>query len=93
MKKNSTIRVKNEMPELLEALCEHPDCPDWLKDGIWDVFNDQSITVSYKAAYWRSMLNDMVNQPREDAESADEENSDKGEAKYEWPTVLNGGAQ
>jgi hypothetical protein len=27
MKKNNIIGIKNELPELLEAVSEHPDCP------------------------------------------------------------------
>lgn len=60
------ITVKNELPELLEAVCNHPDCEDWLKDAIWDAVNNQNIYVTYEADYWRSQLNAMRQKPTEE---------------------------
>ncbi|HSK72309.1 MAG TPA: hypothetical protein VK892_11470 [Pyrinomonadaceae bacterium] len=65
--KNSTIRVKNELPELLEAVCAHPDCPDWLKEGIWDVVSGQNQSVLFTATYWRSAF-EAIEDSQSDAE-------------------------
>ena len=56
---NNTIKVKNAIPELLEAVCQHSECPDWLKDGIWDAFANQDIRESHTASYWRGQLESM----------------------------------
>jgi hypothetical protein len=50
------VKIKNELPELIEAVCNHPDCPDWLADGIWDAFDNQDRGVVFSAAYWRASL-------------------------------------
>jgi hypothetical protein len=46
--------VSNEktLPELLEAVCTHTDCPQWLKHGIWDLFGEQSHTCQFTSEYW-----------------------------------------
>ncbi len=54
--KNSTIKIKNELPELLEAVCLHKDCPEWLRDDIWESFNNQSGRVTFAADWWRGQL-------------------------------------
>ncbi len=41
MNKQKIVRIKNELPELVEAICMHKDCPEWLYDGIWDLINDK----------------------------------------------------
>ena len=66
---NKYIRVKNELPELLEAVCAHPDCRAWLKDAIWDAFSAQDLDVTFTAAYWRSSL-EAINGVDNDALSA-----------------------
>ncbi len=57
--KNNTITIKNELPELLEAVCEHPKCPEWLKHDIWDSFSNRNSTMSYKAIHWASVLDNL----------------------------------
>jgi hypothetical protein len=57
--KNSTIKIKNKLPELLEAVCNHADCPEWLTDAIWDAFNNQHIAANYSATFWRAQLEAM----------------------------------
>ena len=57
---NKYIRVKNELPELLEAVCHHADCENWLKDGIWDLVNNQNLAVTFTADYWRAQLNAIL---------------------------------
>ena len=59
MKTAKTIRVKNDLPHLLEAVCSHPECPDWLMEGIWDAFNSQSLSVIYTATYWAAEFEAM----------------------------------
>ena len=54
------IRIKNELPELLEAVCYHKDCPNWLKDAIWDAVNNQDQTCIFTADYWRSRFESML---------------------------------
>ncbi len=57
--KSITITIKNELPELLEAVCEHPKCPEWLKHDIWDSFSNRNTSLSYKAAHWASVLDGL----------------------------------
>lgn len=47
------IKVKNTLPDLLEAVCQHKDCPDWLSDGIWDLVNDQPSSTVFTSSYWQ----------------------------------------
>jgi hypothetical protein len=66
--KNNTIKIKNELPELLEAVCDHKDCPEWLKDGIWELFSNQTQSVVYSASWWRCQfeaIDDYETLPRE----------------------------
>jgi hypothetical protein len=56
MNKQKTGRIKNELPELLEAICGHKDCPEWLYDGIWDLINDKGGAVLYTANHFRAAL-------------------------------------
>lgn len=63
MKKNTTIRIKNELPELLEAVCYHDDCPEWLRDAIWDAFNGQEMCISFSASWWRVQFESLVHKP------------------------------
>ena len=56
MKKKNTLRLKNELPELLEAVCLHKDCPEWLALAIWDACAEQNLAVIFTADYWRSRL-------------------------------------
>ncbi len=53
--KNNTTRFKNELPELLEAVINHPDCPDWLRESIWECINDHS-RITFSADYIRLAL-------------------------------------
>jgi hypothetical protein len=87
MKKNNMIRVKNELPELLEAVCHHEDCPDWLKDAIWDAFNEQNIGVSFTASWWRHMLESM------DTVAAAASSADVSQNRYLPPNVLGFGGR
>lgn len=65
MRKNST--VKNDLPHLLEALYNHPDCPDWLQTIIWDGINDRvDGGTKMTATYWASCLESALpDQPNE----------------------------
>jgi len=49
----NTITINNELPELLEAVCSHDDCPSWLRNVIWDGFNDRIDGLSLTASYFR----------------------------------------
>ena len=61
------ITIKNKVPEILEALCENTDCPGWLKNDIWDSFNNvTSGDVSYKASFWRHILRSAPLEDRRD---------------------------
>ena len=53
---DNTITIKNELPELLEALCQHERCPDWLKNGFEDMFNRLGMRATWSATYWSSIL-------------------------------------
>ncbi len=41
-KKPKKIKVKNTVPHLLSALCNHDDCPEWLKSKIWNTLSDNA---------------------------------------------------
>jgi hypothetical protein len=56
MNKQKTDRIENELPELLEAVCGHTDCPEWLYGGIWDLINDKGGAVLYTANHFRAVL-------------------------------------
>ncbi len=71
MKKNNTIKIKNELPELLEAVCNHPDCKDWLTDAIWEAMNNQNIRVNYSATFWRAQFEAMYESDPADALDAE----------------------
>ncbi len=72
MKKINTVRIKNELPELLEAVINHPDCPDWLRESIWESINENS-RVTFSADYIRLALASAdasePSQPRENENS------------------------
>ena len=48
---------KNDIPVLLGQLCTRPDCPDWLKEGIWDAVNEavniSGRKISFNEAHWQ----------------------------------------
>lgn len=50
MTKNITLT--NDLPHLLEAVCDHPDCPKWLSLAIWDTVNDQVHNATFTANHW-----------------------------------------
>lgn len=58
MKNNLTkrITINNELPDLINAICQHPDCEDWLRDAIWDAFNNQNQGVVYSLSYWNAVV-------------------------------------
>ena len=60
MKKNTTM-IKNELPELLDAVFDHPDAPEFLKDAIFDAFNERGAPID--AQYWRYMLEATKQEP------------------------------
>lgn len=55
-----------KLPELLEAVCTHPDCPGWLQDAIWDAFGNQPLGITFTAAYWQGQF-DSMKKANEDA--------------------------
>ncbi len=64
-----TIRIKNELPELLEAVCTHNDCPEWLADTIWESFNNQGMSVTFSANFWRAQLESVIPEEAEPREN------------------------
>ena len=36
------IKIKNTVPHLLEAVTKHKDCPEWLKQKIYNTLSDNS---------------------------------------------------
>lgn len=38
--KSINQNAKPSIPALLAQLCQHPDCPYWLKLGIWDAVTE-----------------------------------------------------
>jgi hypothetical protein len=63
MDNNNT--VKNELPELLSAVCNHDDCPEWLKDAIWDTINDKTELDAFAPGYFREMLGNIAEREAE----------------------------
>lgn len=53
---SKTITIKNELPELLATVCNHPDCPSWLSGEIWDSFNNRMLDFEYTANFFRYAL-------------------------------------
>lgn len=43
---------RNRIPTLLALICEHEDCPQWLKSGIWDVVNDTCVDKCDYSEHW-----------------------------------------
>ncbi len=41
MNNENKSHIKMGLPEMLAAVCDHPDCPEWLRAVIWDGFNDR----------------------------------------------------
>jgi hypothetical protein len=75
LRRKRNISIKNELPDILETLCYHPECPDWLRHGIWELFNECGGNVVYTANYWLAQLDalDSVNVRRLEAKLNHEE--------------------
>lgn len=74
MKKNNTIRLQNTLPHLLEAVCSHADCPDWLRGDLWDLINNHDSAVRFDAEFWDWVLKSSeYGKEREIEEAFDEE--------------------
>lgn len=76
--KGKTIRIKNELPELLEAVCIHDNCPEWLRDAIWEAFNNQSSNLIYTADWWRGQLESIENDKKTETTSYSEPETSDG---------------
>ena len=81
MKKARMIRVKNDVPHLLEAVCCHPDCPDWIEDAIWNAFNNQVENTPLTATYWTAQMEAIEHSSKPDV-------GDKLPSKIEGSNVL-----
>lgn len=81
---SKTIRVKNTVPYLLEALCEHPECPDWLSEDLWDLISNKSPGIRHDAEYWDWQLRNA----KYCQERAEEEESEKDEVGDRRPFDL-----
>ena len=52
-----TIKIKNTLPHLIDALWHHDDCPKWLQDIIWDgIENRRDGRADFAASFWASQL-------------------------------------
>lgn len=60
--KDNTIRIKNDLPHLLAAVCNHPECPDWLKDKIWDAVTAEATNVTYTLAHFQAAFEAIPNE-------------------------------
>lgn len=60
MNKQKIEGINNELPELLEAVCNYKDCPEWLSTGIWDLINDKGGAVLYTANHFRAALESIT---------------------------------
>lgn len=56
----ATLTIPNTTPHLLEALWDHPDCPKWMQDTIWDRINDRMHFTKFSAVYWASCLESVI---------------------------------
>jgi hypothetical protein len=63
-----------DIPDMLEELCSHSECPEWLRDGIWDLVNDAANrggrTIRFDAEHWRHELQYTDNGPALDRADA-----------------------
>jgi len=48
--------MSKSLPELLEDVCTHSDCPDFLKHAIFDSFGDQNLAVLYTKTWWEAQF-------------------------------------
>ena len=47
---------KQPLPELLSAVCNHKDCPNWLAGEIWDALNESVTASPYSPSYFRFLI-------------------------------------
>ena len=57
MKNNNT--ANHDLPELLSKVCNQDDCPEWLKDAIWETINNKTQLDAYTPGYFREMLDNI----------------------------------
>ncbi len=49
-------KIKNTLPELLSVVCAHEDCPVWLYEGIWRLFNGREQVADFRQIAGASAL-------------------------------------
>lgn len=49
--------IKNDVPNLLHALCNHQHCPEWLRGLIWDEMNERVESNAYSLGYLTYLFN------------------------------------
>ncbi len=54
--KKKKIKVKNTVPDLLAAVTNHEDCPEWLKSKIYNTLADNSTIPADCAEMYGAML-------------------------------------
>ena len=59
--------TEKRVPDLLEELCSHSECPEWLRDGIWDLVNDAANDggrpIRFDAEHWRHEFEAIEDSP------------------------------
>lgn len=50
------IKVKDTVPHLITALWQHPDCPVWLQDELWEAVNNRIGSTKLTPTYWKAQL-------------------------------------
>ena len=44
------------LPELLSAVCNHDDCPEWIQNAVIDGFNELNSKINLTPNYFRYVL-------------------------------------
>ncbi len=54
--KKKKIKVKNTVPHLLSAACNHEDCPNWLRTLVWNTLSDNANIPADTPAFYKQCL-------------------------------------
>jgi hypothetical protein len=55
-RKQKKTKVKNTVPHLLSAVCNHEDCPSWLRSLIWNALSDNATIPADTPEFYKQCL-------------------------------------
>lgn len=67
-KSNTSITVKNKLPELLSAVCCHAECPEWLQKAITEAFFERSTAITHTPTWFRAEFESIKEVEKKEAE-------------------------